>query len=283
MPDGTFSTSGLAEVETRMSHLLGQGSAADLARAHLGRGGSRVRARLALAAGASLELGDAAAVACSCAVELLHNGSLVHDDLQDRDPVRRGYPAVWKSDGDAVALMVGDLFISAAYAAAAGLGERAAPAVAAMHEAVAQTIAGQTRDLDCSGAQSFPAYRSVAGAKSGPLLALPIELPLIVAGAEDRRPAARRAARRLALAYQIADDIADRDVDAGADAPNACLALEVADRTPDAARDLATRYAIEALHDTRRYALDLPAPLIAVMGAVAETVESRLRVTCDAA
>ena len=63
-------------------------AAAAAAAYHLGAGGRRIRARLALDAGSCLGLSarDAVAIASTC--ELLHNASLVHDDLQDRDPGR---------------------------------------------------------------------------------------------------------------------------------------------------------------------------------------------------
>ena len=60
-------------------------TAADVGRYHLKSGGQRMRARLALHASVALGLSQADAVSIAAAVELLHNASLIHDDLQDRD------------------------------------------------------------------------------------------------------------------------------------------------------------------------------------------------------
>ena len=101
---------------------------------------------------------DATAIATAC--ELLHNASLIHDDLQDQDAERRGQPAVWAKFGPDVAICAGDLLLSAAYAALAALGETAAPVIAHMHTRVAITIQGQSEDLDCAAVTSlFPSTK----------------------------------------------------------------------------------------------------------------------------
>ena len=90
---------------------------ADAARYHFSAGGSRIRAQLGLAAAAALNLSPQASLACALAPELLHNASLVHDDLQDEDTMRRTRPAVWSRFGKDIAISTGDLLISAAYVA----------------------------------------------------------------------------------------------------------------------------------------------------------------------
>ena len=91
----------MADVETTMIDLLAceDGVMAQAARHHLGSGGGRARARLALQSANALKLSFDTSRAISAACELLHNASLVHDDLQDGDTVRRGEFAVWKKFG----------------------------------------------------------------------------------------------------------------------------------------------------------------------------------------
>ena len=60
----------------------------------------RIRARLALAAGHAMGADMLVVVRVAAAVELLHEASLVHDDLQDRDTLRRGKSTVWVEFGD---------------------------------------------------------------------------------------------------------------------------------------------------------------------------------------
>ncbi|MEO1336111.1 MAG: polyprenyl synthetase family protein, partial [Myxococcota bacterium] len=78
---------------------------------HLFTGGKRLRAKLALASLDALDGPSEAAIPWAAACELLHNATLVHDDLQDGDPVRRGRFAVWVRHGQAQAINAGDLLL----------------------------------------------------------------------------------------------------------------------------------------------------------------------------
>jgi geranylgeranyl diphosphate synthase type I len=78
---------------------------------HLASGGKRLRASLALCATRALGGSPCAGVAWAAACEMLHNASLVHDDLQDGDTLRRGQPTVWSRYGAAQAVNVGDLML----------------------------------------------------------------------------------------------------------------------------------------------------------------------------
>lgn len=207
----------MGEVEALMLELvlLDTGETGSAAAYHLSAGGSRVRAELALYAGRALALPSRGAVAIAAACELLHNASLVHDDLQDRDINRRGKPAVWRRYGDAAAICVGDLLLSAAYGALAGTGAVAAQAMTRMHRRVAAVIRGQSDDLTLQGStlDSLETYERVAAGKSAPLLILPIELSLLLAGREDAIDAAVAAGSLFAIGYQMDDDLQDLERD----------------------------------------------------------------------
>ena len=211
-------TSNIHRVEQRMLDLVlcETGEAGKAAAYHLSAGGSRVRARLALEAARALSLGDDEAISIAAACELLHNASLVHDDLQDGDIVRRGQEAVWRRYGEAAAICVGDLMLSAAYAALAGTGPMAGALVARMHHRVAAVIRGQCDDIALQGHSlaALDAYEAVARAKSGPLLILPIELALAMAGRADAIATAAEAGSLFAVGYQMADDLDDARRDA---------------------------------------------------------------------
>ncbi|MGC9239217.1 MAG: polyprenyl synthetase family protein [Acidithiobacillus sp.] len=216
--DSKNATTHLQQVEQRMHDLiqLNSGAIATACAAHLEAGGSRVRARLALQACTALRVSHDDAIAVASACELLHNASLVHDDLQDRDTERRGRPALWHSFGEAVAICAGDLFLSAAYAALTDTGARAAPLMACVHRRVAEVIRGQGEDLALRTAipDSLETYERVARAKSGPLLILPLELSLTLAHREAFIPAATEACACFAVGYQAADDLVDEARDA---------------------------------------------------------------------
>ncbi|GAA4034061.1 short chain isoprenyl diphosphate synthase IdsA [Actimicrobium antarcticum] len=191
--------------------------AREAAQYHLSAGGQRIRANIALHAGLSAGLNAADATIIAAAVELLHNASLVHDDIQDRDELRRGQQAVWSRFGVNTAICTGDLFISAAYATLCRLDNARvlAPMILLMHERVSMAVDGQCADLQESAAifsdtkKAIAHYQQIAVAKSGALLSLPLELVLLASGQPDYLPQARSAAEAFAIGYQIADDLQD--------------------------------------------------------------------------
>jgi len=209
-------------VERRMAALTQQygqrvtgqpSTAAQAAAYHLAAGGQRLRARLAVHAALAFELDDTDGIALAVAAELLHNASLIHDDLQDRSTMRRGIDIVWAAFGDNVAICAGDLLLSAAYGALSQFSDAAKlPAlIALIHERTSVAIRGQCADLYAGARTSrdIAGFEVIAVAKSGALLSLPLELAFRAAGFDAAALAGRKAAETFAIGYQIADDIAD--------------------------------------------------------------------------
>jgi geranylgeranyl pyrophosphate synthase len=189
------------------------GQAVAAALYHLRSGGRRIRARLAIHASLSLGLSSADALALASTVELLHNASLVHDDLQDDGLLRHGVPTVGVVYGSNIAICTGDLLVSAAYASLATFSNTKllGKLIGLVHTATVEAIHGQ-----CAGfphSESAPndlaEYNKVAIAKSGALLSLPFQLAFL--GAEENQwlSQARRAAEEFAVGYQIMDDLQD--------------------------------------------------------------------------
>ncbi|MCG6118582.1 MAG: polyprenyl synthetase family protein [Aquimonas sp.] len=236
----------------------GQGQAGDIAAEHLGAGGGRVRAKLALAASQALGLPQDAAVAVAAACELLHNASLVHDDLQDRDALRRGRMAVWQEHGDAAAICVGDLLLSAAYASLAACGYATPALLLRVHERVGAVIRGQSSDLSLRGRSdtSLARYEEVAAGKSGPLLSLPVELALLLADEGDHLTSAVVAGERFAVGYQMTDDLDDVQRDALNEELNVVAVL--AARGERAPLQVARELALGHFREARIAALTLP-------------------------
>ncbi len=210
---------GMVAVEAMMVKLLSgsDGVMKQAALHHLGSGGARVRAGLALQSASALSLSSQTACALSAACELLHNASLVHDDLQDGDALRRDEMAVWKRFGPNAAICLGDLMVSAAYAAIANAAtERLPEMIAHTHQRVSSVIGGQHADL-ASDCPTIADYNEIVRMKSGPLLGLPVELCLLAANLTEQVSAAIKASDAIAIAYQITDDISDveKDIDSG--------------------------------------------------------------------
>lgn len=252
----------------------------EAARYHLSAGGARVRIQLAIDAATALNLSPKAAIACAVAPELLHNASLVHDDLQDGDAMRRNAPAVWAQYGKDIAISTGDLLISTAYLSLE-YHPHPVPALRAMHDAVAVTINGQTEDC-CANCPTPEDCTNIAANKSGPLLALPIRLALIAADVPGQDIAVR-AARALAVAYQTLDDIEDRDADLANGTTNICLSLESSGQAPSAAQIVARNSAYSILDIARREANALQNGAGASFLALADRLETRLKDIANAA
>ena len=199
------------QVEVLMLALAGNGPLAEMLRTHLQTGGRRTRAQLALLSAKALGVQDAVAWAAAC--ELLHNATLVHDDIQDGDRVRRGHPTLWATHGVAQAINSGDLMLMLPFMA---LGhQRCTPE---QHVALSQALAkravlcvkGQAMDLDLPKQESWSMedWLSAAIGKSGQLLALPIEGAAILAGRDDAEALGDHFAEAGAL-YQLVDDLVD--------------------------------------------------------------------------
>lgn len=219
----------------------------------------------------------------AAAAELLHNASLIHDDIQDHSIRRRERESLWVQFGSGIALSVGDLFISAASSALcqAPVHSQHLPTLAAhLHDVTRRCIRGQNDELELRAeAITMAHYERIVGAKSGALLGLPAELPLMAAGQERWCRSVATAARQLATAYQIIDDLDDIASDLGdASSDHRCLNVvailnqqQVHDPRSEAARLARLRLneavaSIDALPEACRLAF----------GELAERLRSRL-------
>lgn len=214
----------LHAVERCMADLVhehGDGFVGQMAQEHLSTGGKRTRARLALHAAAALGVSQEDAVPWAAACELLHNASLVHDDLQDGDAMRRGRPALWARHGAGQAINAGDLLLmlpTLAIGRVAGgdaVRWRLASCVA-RHGA--RTARGQAEEMLLKEIPdvSFAVYRHAAFGKTAGLFGMPVEGAALLSGhteEESRRLAAPFEV--LGLAYQMLDDVVDLYGDKG--------------------------------------------------------------------
>jgi geranylgeranyl diphosphate synthase type II len=197
---------------------------------HFAAGGRRVRARICFDAGVRLGLDAEEALRAATVCELLHNASLIQDDLLDRTAMRRARASVWARYGDTVAVCAGDLMLSAAYGVLADLSAAGslAAALRLVHRRTSEVIVGQAAECLCQKGQQDTVvfYEQQAKGKSASLLSLAVELPLLLAGYPESMPAAHASATQFAIAYQIADDLEDCDQDAREGSPNLLLLLQ---------------------------------------------------------
>lgn len=187
---------------------------------HLASGGKRIRAKLALAACSAMGVpsGDAHVWAAAC--ELLHNATLVHDDLQDGDRVRRGSPTTWALYGAAQAINAGDLMLMLPYLVLDRMhcGDavrwRLSYAIARMAE---QTVRGQAAELELREHWRLDreAYDRAAEGKTAGLLALPVAGAAILAGRDADAGWLAEHFGNIGLLFQLQDDLVDLYGDKG--------------------------------------------------------------------
>jgi geranylgeranyl pyrophosphate synthase len=181
--------------------------------------GKRLRPALALAACQAVSGERRAALPVAAALEMLHAYTLVHDDLpaMDDDDVRRGRPTVHVAFGEAIAILVGDGLLTAAFGALADLGPRAADAVAvlARRTGALELLRGQAVDLATTASDQpveFDELERLHVLKTGALFSAAAELGGIAGGASDeQRRALGRYGLAIGVAFQHADDRDDRD------------------------------------------------------------------------
>ena len=152
--------------------------------------------------GASLET----ALPSALGLELIHSFSLIHDDIQDRDRMRRGRPAVWTICGIEQAINAGDLM----HALGISIALDPSPAAAdCLIQATQEMIEGQCRDLEFEQREiTADDYLAMIDRKTGALLRCAFELGGIAAGVNGHvRTELAGLGRAVGRAFQIKDDL----------------------------------------------------------------------------
>ena len=178
-------------------------------------GGKALRPLLCLAA-CDLAGGDwRKALPAAAALELVHNFSLVHDDIQDRDATRHGRETLWAIHGEPKAVSAGNAMRVIAdktlmSLAGGGLAPEVAIDVAAeLTERYLEMIEGQYMDMsfETSDDVTVDQYLDMVGRKTGALIESAMYIGALVAtGNIDAARAFGACGRRLGLAFQIRDD-----------------------------------------------------------------------------
>lgn len=249
---------------------------------HLERAGHQVRARIALGACQALGVELEHALTLAAATELLHNASLVHDDLQDQDAERRGQQAVWIKYDANTAICTGDLLLSCSYGVLAQYQDpsRVGALLRRMHARTAQAVLGQSADLSYQDKElrDLSVYKQIAIAKSGALLSLPLELALIAAHQEAFCAQACEAAQAFALGYQIIDDVDDYASDQLRVSGQVLNVLQVLGKDTDiaSAQKQALQIAREQLEQSITLANELPSSAGALLIQIAQKLLARL-------
>jgi geranylgeranyl diphosphate synthase type I len=174
------------------------------------RAGKALRPTLALLAAEAVGADASAALPGAAAVEMIHDFTLLHDDVMDEDAERRGRPTAWTVFGVGPAICAGDALVLLApqvlLAQASAHRDRATTELLAATQAV---IAGQGRDLALEGRIDVTVadHLEMTAGKTGALLGGAAAIGAILGGGSDRQVGAlRRYGEALGLAFQAVDD-----------------------------------------------------------------------------
>jgi geranylgeranyl pyrophosphate synthase len=195
-----------------------------------------LRAKMALRASHLLNVDKAAALHWAMAIEVLHNASLIHDDICDGDQLRRGQPAVWSRYGRDIALALGDWLIALSFELAAEAAQRSNTLmlVKLLARHMKTTTMGEAREFNVHGTCSWQSYLEISADKTAPLFIAPLEGAAAMALHDVAAKAIGSYFRCLGNAYQVANDILnfqgdDGAVSSGSDlirrAPNAVIVI----------------------------------------------------------
>lgn len=154
------------------------------------------------------------ALPAAAAVELLHNFSLIHDDIEDRSPLRRGRETVWKKWGDALAINAGDALFSLSFEALHNLKQTCSDNVVIQALKIVNTTCvkltgGQHLDISYENERAIGLedyWRMIEG-KTAALISASIQLGAVIGGASDQtQQYLAEFGRSLGIAFQIQDD-----------------------------------------------------------------------------
>ena len=176
--------------------------------------GGQMRSKLCVNLGRLFGLRHETIINIAVFTELLHNASLIHDDIIDEDGQRRGVSSIWKEVGIPKALLIGDLLIAKSFEFASDANEKNEVRlswVKNISSATNAAVNGAMRELDYDTEDSdFYRYLKMAELKTGSLFSLPVNCICDTAQFNFvKKKQISDAFSKFAIAYQIKDDEAD--------------------------------------------------------------------------
>ena len=173
-------------------------------------GGKAIRPALALIAARAV-CGEAEpGIAAAVSVELIHNFSLLHDDIMDRDVERRHRPTGWVAFGEGQAILAGNAMMGAAVEVLLRDGPHPERTVPVLLDTVQRLISGQSADLYFEGddTASVDDILAMEEGKTAALIAGALALGALAAGAEqDVVDRLYEVGRLVGIAFQLVDDV----------------------------------------------------------------------------
>ena len=179
----------------------------------LSLGGKRIRPVMCLMGNEMFDEINNDAWSVATAIELFHNFTLIHDDIMDKAPLRRGLETVHKKFGESTALLAGDVMLVAAYDYLNKISGKSLFAVLDIFNKTAREVCeGQQLDMDFENSNDVKMddYLNMISLKTSVLLAASLKMGAILGGAGERNQnLLYEFGRKLGLAFQVQDDYLD--------------------------------------------------------------------------
>ena len=177
-------------------------------------GGQRLRPLLCCVAAATFSPEWQRALPAAAALEIFHNFTLLHDDLMDRSPLRRGQETVFRRWGDNTAILSGDAMSIEAYASLAEIEEKALLGVIVplFSQMALEVCIGQQLDMEFETRSEVrpEEYMEMIRLKTSVLLGASLQIGALIGGAQPAEALRLyEAGVQLGLAFQIQDDLLD--------------------------------------------------------------------------
>ncbi|MDP2359745.1 MAG: polyprenyl synthetase family protein [bacterium] len=176
-------------------------------------GGKRVRPLLVLLSARSLGAAEGSILDLAAAVELLHTFTLVHDDIMDRDDMRRGHPTIHARWDEGTAILAGDALIGLAYRCLSRQdGQRMGEMIRTFTDAVVEVCEGQALDKEFEGRLDVTLgdYEDMIARKTGRLISMSARIGALAGDGDEGQVAAlEHFGACLGKAFQIQDDLLD--------------------------------------------------------------------------
>jgi geranylgeranyl diphosphate synthase, type II len=189
------------------------GTLYDPAEYFLELGGKRIRPVMCLMGNELFDEISPDAYLVAIAIELFHNFTLIHDDIMDKAPLRRGMPTVHAKYGEPTALLSGDVMLVTAYDYINQIKSSHIRRIIHVFNKTAKEVCeGQQTDMDFEKKQevSLAEYVNMISLKTSVLLAASLQVGAILGGAGERnQDHLYEFGRNLGLAFQIQDDYLD--------------------------------------------------------------------------